>query len=611
MANAVAQAALIRSAGKPYWMRGVRGAVGVSGPLFVGIATSHVFLGVVAAIGAYLACFADDQGGAFGPRIRAMGVCVVVCGVSFLIGGLAAGWVWLAVCLVIIWTFGWALVSSTGPVPSVIAAMAATAMLVAIGLVENQSSPMESAIFLMAGGAIPVTLTAIAWPFARAAPAQRAVDNLQLAVSKVIVGCTTSSTEDNERARDAAFGNVKKARDVITRSFSPEDPTRIELLARVRAEERFLKNAAAVRFESQRLASDGEPAAGERANSAAQELREQSVSARASPVKPGEERTDEPTIRQAPFWARFRPALRFGSPAFVYAARFAIVGAIGLVGTTLLRIPHSDWITITSWRVLRTTYAATVTRLYQRVGGNIVGGSAAAVVLWIAPNLYVQATVVAVTAVLCFALRPINYGIYAIFGTWVILMLTDIGGDSSVAVAFLRIIAAIVGATIAVVGARWILPRWTSATAAKRVAAAFAADRQYADAIAQGFRGHYDIDVVTRARRAADDANGSAFSVVDQMRLEPATSLEELTATESAVRTSLELRDGLVWSAGAIPKSGRANEPVADLLEQIADELGTVQHILESGGMAASALTAADLTELRQTLAELERLSAA
>ncbi len=547
--------ALSRAPGRPYWMRGLRGAIGVSGPLFVGIAVGNVLFGTVAAIGAYLACFADDQGGAFGPRIRAMCICVVSCGVSFLVGALASPWVWLAVGLVILWTFGWGLISSVGPVPSVIAAMSATALLVAVGLIDDGGSPVSLAAVLMIGGAIPTVLTALAWPFARTSPAVRAVDNVRSGVSKVVSGCESDPPDAAERSRNAAFAAIRTARKVIRDSLPEGDPIRVELLGRVRGEERFLKQAAAVRFEIAPLIAAGDASSLSQAAEMGQQLREHVNSERAQPLAPGEERTDEPPIEVASFFERLRPAFTPGSPAFIYAVRFSVVGAIGLVGTTLLRIPHAEWVTITSWRVLRTTYAATMTRLYQRVTGNVIGGVAAALVLLISPGLYVVAAIVAVTTVFCFALRPINYGIYAIFGTWVILMLTDVGGSASVAVAFLRIVATMVGATIAVLGARWILPRWTADGAARRFGAALAADQRYAEAIEQGYGGRYDIELVTEARRGADDANGAAFSVCDQMRLEPGTTPEQLNATEAAVYLSIDLRDCLVACAAGLAKT--------------------------------------------------------
>lgn len=612
-------------------MRGLRGAIGVSGPLFVGIALGNVLLGTVAAIGAYLACFADDQGGPFGPRIAAMCICVLSCGTSFLVGVLASPWVWLAVGLVILWTFGWGLISATGPVPSVIAAMSATALLVAIGLIEDGASAVELTVFLMIGGAVPTLLTVLAWPFARTSPAVRAVDNVRSAVSKVVSGCATDPADTAQRARNAALGAVRTARKVIQSSLPKHDPTRVELLGRVRGEERFLKQAAAVRFETAPLIVAGDPSSMALAAAVTQQFREQVESQRARPFASGEERTDEPVIEEVSFFDRLRPALKPGSPGFVYAVRFCTVGAIGLVGTTLLRVPHAEWVTITSWRVLRTTYAATMTRLHQRVAGNVIGGVAAALVLLISPGLYLVATIVAVTTVFCFALRPINYGIYAIFGTWVILMLTDVGGNASVAVAFLRILATMAGATIAVLGARWILPRWTADGAAWRVSAALAADQQYADAIAAGFRGHYDMELVTAARRAADDANGAVFSVCDQMRLEPGTTAEELDATEAAVNVSGELRDALVACAAGLVRTPAARsastgapvraqshvdvaahraidqQSMVAALQLVIDNLVATRNSLSTRGDRA-AVVELDLTDLESSLAELREV---
>lgn len=249
-----------------------------------------------------------------------------------------------------------------------------------------------------------------------------------------------------------------------------------------------------------------------------------------------------------------------------------------------------------------------MTRIHQRVIGNVLGGAGAAFFLVVLPGPYAQTIVLGGAAFLCFAARPINYGLYAIPGAIVILMLTDVGHPQSAWVAAIRVGATIVGAALAVAGARWILPRWAGSEAIEKIEYALRADVDYARSISQGYRGHYDMEYVTQGRRKADSASAAAYSVLDQMRFEPVTGSDELAFTEGAVRVSTHLRDCLIALAADIPKAGIS--PALTYLSVAAriDESISATEAVIDGLTAEHSQSARDVNidKLSETLASLK-----
>lgn len=175
---------------------------------------------------------------------------------------------------------------------------------------------------------------------------------MKACVSKVIDGCATDTDDRNEQVRAYAFGAIANARKVTIESFATASDERMELLARVRQEERFMKRAARCRFETGELRQVGDRQSLQQASISASTLAREVDSIRAHPIDAQNERHDEPERSDASVWERVRPALQPSSPAFTYAVRFAVVAAVGLGFSALLRIPHGTWVTVTSWRVL-------------------------------------------------------------------------------------------------------------------------------------------------------------------------------------------------------------------------------------------------------------------
>ena len=589
---------------RPAWWKGLRNAFAISLPLGIGVGTGHPALGTAAGLGAYLVAFVDDQGGAFGPRLRSMALAAVVCGVSFVVGGAASVSVWLAAGVVVLWTFGWGLLSNAGPRPSVIAAMAATAVL--LGTELRGPLGLTGFAMIVAGGVLVILLTAVSMPLVRDRHLDREVDAVYSAVTAVVSGAVTATDEANEAARIRAFAAIAAARRTIADTPDRAGDSAVRV-ARIRRAERFLKLAAQLRFDSREteggppdqvsLTSTAPEPADERAESDPQgpddppgtpgppgstggwtteELLAALGRARRADLDPDLERNDEPAIPRPSVWERLRPSLRPGSAGFAYTSRFSLVTAIGLLLSIFSGVPHGGWVPLTSWRVLRPSYAVTITRAHQRVGGTIAGGLLAATALLVVHQSAWQVAVLGGAAFICFALRPINYGFYVVFATVVVLMLTGIGHPTGVLVAVVRVAATLVGAALAVLGARYLFPRWTAARAGAAVRAALAANRGYAESVAAAYRGDYDMAAVTAGRRRTDAATATAYSIADQMQLEPRVTRKQFARVRSAVALNLRLRDALVSLATRRPEVLGIAPELASAIEAVVAELDIV-----------------------------------
>lgn len=608
MVNPYFRKALSTSGSAPSWAKGLRNAIGISLPLIIGIWMGHIALAIPAALGAYLVAFSDDEGGAFPPRLRSMALCAVASAVSFAIGVWAQPWLWLSVLLVIIWTFAWGVLAGCGRIPSVIGSMSATAILVATSEATATEAPLAAGAAILSGGLFVVAMTLVAWPFATELPARRELAAAQAAVEAVVANCLATSDQANEKARQKAIAAIAAARKVVAGTFPEPDLRRAELLAQLRAAERSIKFAAALRFEhrspataspanrndpdSRTAAAGGQRAVGE--------LLAQTRAIFVEGVDPALERTDHPLPATAPLSHRLKAALNPSGNAFAYALRFTIVAAAGLVLAALTRIPHASWVSVTSWRVLRPSYSATMTRAHQRVLGNVLGGVLAAVLLWVAPADYILVIIIGTFAFLCFALRPVNYGFYAIFATVVMLMLIGLTEPDDIVAAVIRIGATVVGALLAVLGARFVLPRWTTTSALTTLTQAMSANRAYAQSIAAAYRGRYDREEVTADRRQADAANNNAYSMLDQIRHEPVSDPHHLALIEDVVQLNLQLRDCLVALASRHAAGSVGSSQLIAALTEIDPGLAEAIDALNQLDPHASSIAILDLSHLVQ-----------
>ena len=213
-------------------------------------------------------------------------------------------------------------------------------------------------------------------------------------------------------------------------------------------------------------------AASDEASTLLRELREQARLAleqaarlsRNQPAQPQPQPQPEPQRQSQPqpqlprgVLSTLLGALRPGSLHLRHGLRVAVTTCAALVFGHLAGLQKTHWITVTAVIILQPSSGATVRRALQRVTGTVLGATAAAL---LAPHLHGPAGVAAVLfplSVLAVAVRPLNYGLFAILVTPVfILMAESLAGDYGLV--RVRITSTLVGGAFALLGAFLLWP---------------------------------------------------------------------------------------------------------------------------------------------------------
>lgn len=170
--------------------------------------------------------------------------------------------------------------------------------------------------------------------------------------------------------------------------------------------------------------------------------------------------------------------MRPDSVVLQHALRVGVVTAVAVLVTTLLRLNHGYWVTLTAVVIMQPYGAATRQKAFQRVAGTIVGAAVAAALSAAFGGTGAVIVLIFIFTVLCVALLPVNYGAYAIFGTPAFVLLAETSAGNW-HLAGLRVTNTLIGGTLALAGSRllWPVDEWNRlpqhAAAAIRANASF------------------------------------------------------------------------------------------------------------------------------------------
>ncbi len=181
--------------------------------------------------------------------------------------------------------------------------------------------------------------------------------------------------------------------------------------------------------------------------------------------------------------ASLRGAMGLRSTTYRHALRATAITSVLLAVVTIAHLDHGEWAALAALRVLRPQYGATTQRAWQRVVGNVIGGTSAAVAIaWIHSPTVLAALVFVIISV-GFALRPVNYAFWVLFGTPLILLIGDLADPGDWHAAVGRIGMTIVGTAAAVIGYFLLLPDWDVGRLPGRLARARTRTADYLDAV--------------------------------------------------------------------------------------------------------------------------------
>ncbi|WP_432169521.1 FUSC family protein [Streptomyces sp. 1222.5] len=158
--------------------------------------------------------------------------------------------------------------------------------------------------------------------------------------------------------------------------------------------------------------------------------------------------------------ARLREAMTLRSGTFRHALRTTVVSAAVFALVHWTALPHGEWAVLAVLRVMRPQYAVTRERVAQRVIGNVVGGTCAAVLIAAVHEPAALSLILFVVITVGFTLRPVNYAFWVVFGTPLVLLIGDVSHPGSWLDAASRIAMTLVGTAAALVGSRLLWPSW-------------------------------------------------------------------------------------------------------------------------------------------------------
>ncbi|MCB5164635.1 FUSC family protein [Streptomyces bambusae] len=278
------------------------------------------------------------------------------------------------------------------------------------------------------------------------------------------------------------------------------------------------------------------------------------------PADPGARARPAPGPRPSFDRARLRAALRPGSTGHRHALRATAVTSAVFTLVWALGLPHGEWATLAVVRILRPRYADTLERAAQRIIGNVIGGTGAALAIAGVHDPAVIAALLFAVITLGFTLRPVNYAFWVIFGTPLILLIGDVSDPGDWHAALARVAMTLLGSAAALLGGYLLWPTWEQGRLGARTAAAGAAIAVYVNAVLRDriHPGPHPQARPDAARAAAERALDEAHAAAEHSRHEPGTDRAATDRAEAVIRTLYALTAHLAaLAAHPVPATAR------------------------------------------------------
>lgn len=270
--------------------------------------------------------------------------------------------------------------------------------------------------------------------------------------------------------------------------------------------------------------------------------------------------------------------LRPDSVVLQHALRIGLVTTIAVLVTTLLRLNHGYWVTLTVVVILQPYGAATRQKALQRVVGTIAGAAVAAGLSAVFAGTGVIVALIFVFTALCVALLPVNYGAYAVFGTPAFVLLAEASAGNW-HLAGLRVVNTLIGGALALLGSRlWPVDEWSRVP--EFIAQALRADAEFlrrsVEVTRAGGRTFGALRDIRRAIALAAANAEDSFQRLVSDHSGPSEALEPIMACLVYTRRFAAATAGLALAGGidptaADPDIDRFASRTGDVLDDLAD----------------------------------------
>ncbi|RJL24782.1 FUSC family protein [Bailinhaonella thermotolerans] len=423
----------------------LRAALGIAGPLALGLALGQPVAGMFAATGG-LAAIAADRGGPY--RLRVIrGFWAGLAGlIGFCVGLLVRGHGWASLAVVVLASIVAALLGGVGGIGSIAGLQLIIYLVLGTGLPLAGPAWIPPAMYAV-GFTWAVLLTLAAWPFHPRAPEKRDVAQ----VYRTLASLARAGHDGREHAlqsyreaQNSAYGTVLAARSaaagpdrhrsrevmllnhatslkdaILSRRHENRDP--IPRLGHV-----LDQMAAAIEGRGEVPGPPGLGPSTPATRALGKEL-ESALGVLRGEGRPGGDdawRQARPTLRDRfhEVWNEWR----YGRFTRMYALRLTLCMAVAAVCTELLPLDRSYWVMLTVGIVLKPDFGSVLARALQRGLGTILGVVLAAVmVVFVAPGPWILLPVAVLAALLPYGQQR-NWGLFSTFQAPLVILLVDL-----------------------------------------------------------------------------------------------------------------------------------------------------------------------------------------
>ncbi len=284
-------------------------------------------------------------------------------------------------------------------------------------------------------------------------------------------------------------------------------------------------------------------------------------------------------------WRRLRSQLSLRSVLCRHALRLSVSLMLGFGVMRLTGDPHGYWILLTIVFVSQPQYAATLTKLTQRVAGTVIGLALAWALIRLFPGPVLQSVLLVVAGAVFIGSRRTHY-VMATCAITTLLLLSFHQMGMAQGVIPARLLDTVLGGTIAAAMAWRVWPNWQARQWPGLAAQALRTQARYLhDILMQYQRGKQDHLAYRLARRNAHKADAALSNALSTMFKEPARVRLDTAVCGRFLTLSHTLLNYL--SALGAHRSGASVQPMSATVlaqaERLQTQLGELADALEGG----------------------------
>ena len=563
-----------------------RCTLGVALPMLIAIASGHVAEAVFPALGALIVGFASRLG-VHRSRVIAMAATAMGMALGAFVAGSASFNPLVELVIAVVWGYGAGLMQALGPA----AGFASTHSIIALALMGQQPiaipASATAAVLILAGGLFQTLLCVLSFPFSGLTSERRALacafahlsefaarlptlhDNtpesasfeaLDSAVADIQPFASSAHVETLRALADEAH-HIRALLAIITSTWCTSSDPKLnanrDVLARTSAS---LLHAIGEALQQRRgpmieratwLAFDRAAAILRQPDLAIKLHRAATLSGQANAsarnaISPDTSHTADTRLYRAPRMnlrsalSTLRANVTWDSAHSQFGVRLAIVLTIATIAGAYLHFPRAYWIAISGSMILRANFNATFSHGIARMLGTVVGALLASFIIF-HPSLPVLLMIMLCALAFAYPMSTLNYALYSALMTFFVVCLLSLQGIDTVAGAYDRLFATLVGG-ISALGVYLLWPTWEAPFAPKRVADLLGAERMYCKLVLSGYvnPGSVQIEPLRAAQREVWRTRSLANASIARLLKEPVSPKGLPTSTLQAILRASE-----------------------------------------------------------------------